>query len=125
MPTLQENLDFIRKVVDMSIADDIDSIKGKGSSLYGVIGLSAECKKNAKRDLERGRLIALSSIKQEWPASIMSKAIDAHCADQLSDLEYADRLNAAVTHQLDYCRTLISLYKQEMAAELSAAFHNT
>jgi hypothetical protein len=125
MTTLQVNLEAIRKVVDMPVADDIESIRGKGAALSGMLGLSAECKKNAKLEIGRSQLIALAGMDDSWPASVKTKSIDAHCAEQISDYEYADRLNAALTHQLEYVRSLLSFYKQEMAIEASAAFHNT
>ncbi len=117
MPTLQENLDYILSTVKMAVGDDIDSIRGKGNALAGILGLSSECKALAKRELELARKQAIQNIDKSLPPSVMLKAIDSECSDELYRFELADRLNASITHSLEYMRSLISLYKQEMTME--------
>lgn len=116
--TLNEKLNVIRKVVDTELCEDIDSAIGLATQISGIIGLSAECKAQAKKQLELARLRALQELRgEDYPPSIMSKAMDSHCSSELATYEYADRLNAAITHQLDMIRTIISYRKEEMANE--------
>lgn len=116
--TLNEKLNSIRKIVDMEIADDVESVMGKAQAISGIIGLSAECKAQAKKQLELARLKALSELQnKDYSPSVTLKAIDAHCADELAAYDYSDRLNAGITHQLDLLRTTISYRKEEIASE--------
>lgn len=115
---LNEKLNHIRSIVDTELCEDVESALGLASQISSVIGLSAECKASAKKKLELARLRAMQELRgEDYPPSIMSKAIDAHCSDELAVYEYADRLNAAITHQLDIIRTIISYRKEEMANE--------
>lgn len=116
MHTLREKLDSIRAALDADVTGvDIDSVVEKGKALAQLIGLSAECKAEAKQELEKSRMrvIAMHETKSISP-SILIKKMDASCADELRDFEYADRLNAGITHQLDFYRSVISLHKTEL-----------
>lgn len=116
--TLNEKLNAIRKIIDIDCADDIESIMGKGNQLNGIIGLSAETKAQAKKSLEVARLKALTQLEdKKFSPTVMIRAIDSHCSDELAAYEYADRLNAAITHQIDYIRTRISYEKSERENE--------
>jgi len=118
--TLKENLAFIRDAIDKNVTGcDIETIVEHGKELASLIGLSAECKAMAKRDLEKARVFALASLSgKKITPSVLLKMMDSECADEIHDLEYADRLNAGITHQLDYYRTLISLHKTELETSM-------
>lgn len=113
---LDEALKSIRDLLDVNTVEvDTDSVANHAQSLAAMIGLSAECKAEARRLLEWGRLKAMNRMEgKKISPSIMSKRIDAECAEEIRDFEYADRLNAGITHKLDTLRTIISLRKQEL-----------
>lgn len=116
--TLREKLEFIRKSMDVDVKDvDIDSVKNKGLELSQLIGLSAECKAEARRNMENARLAALKALDGKISPSVLLKMAEASCADQVAILEYADRINAGLVHQLDFLRSVISLHKEERKAE--------
>lgn len=114
--SLSEKLESIRKAIDTDVTGvDIDSLVEQGKMLASLIGLSAECKAEARRKLENARLIALKSLMgDKITPSVLLKMADAVCSDQIYEYEYADRLNAGITHQLDYYRSVISLHKVEL-----------
>lgn len=114
--TLSEKLESIRKAIDTDVTGvDIDSLVEQGKMLASLIGLSAECKAEARRKLENARLIALKSLMNDKiSTNVLLKMADAVCSDQIYEYEYADRLNAGITHQLDYYRSVISLHKVEL-----------
>jgi hypothetical protein len=120
MKSLKEKMEFIRVSIDQDVIGcDIESVVEKGKGLSQLIGLSAECKAEAKRNLEKSRVLAVASLAtRKLPPSVLLKLADAECADQLADFEYADRLNAGITHQLDYYRTIISLHKTELETSM-------
>jgi len=119
MIPLETKLKSIREVIDIEIPQgDIDAILGKGNQLEALIGLSAECKAHALKRLSLKKLEKLNELQgQELAPSVLIKAIDLNAAEEDALFQYADRINAAVTHELDYMRTLISYYKEEKKQE--------
>jgi hypothetical protein len=119
-PTLNQKLNSIRALIDADVTGvDIDSLIEKGKSLAQMIGLSSECKAQARKELEKKRLVSIAEIQhKDYSPSVMLKVVDAMSADELAAFEYADRLNAGITHQLDYYRTVISLHKTELENSL-------
>lgn len=117
---LEANLAAIRATVDTNIEGvDIDTVVEFGKRLASLIGLSAECKAEAKRRLEAARLTAINLLnKKDASPSVVLKMAEAMCGEESATFEYADRLNAGITHQLDYIRTVISLHKTELENSL-------
>lgn len=116
MNTLKEKLNSIRALIDVDVTGvDIESLIEKGKQLSQMIGLSAECKAATRKELESARIAAIIQIENKnYSPSVMLKIAEAMCADELAQYEYADRLNAGITHQLDYYRSVISLHKTEL-----------
>lgn len=119
-PTLKSKLNSIRALIDQDISGcDIDTVIEKGKALASMIGLSSECKAEAKKNLENRLLIAVHELgSKSYPPSVLLRVANAMCADEAAAFEYADRLNAGITHQLDYYRTVISLHKTELENSL-------
>jgi hypothetical protein len=117
---IERDLKAIRTVVDTDTTGaDIDSVVECGKKLAAMCGLSAQCMGAAKKRLEAARLKAISElIERKLSPSVMNKMVDAMCGEQLALYDYADRLNAAITHQLDYYRSCISLHKTELENSL-------
>jgi hypothetical protein len=118
--TLKEKLNSIRALIDVDVTGiDIDSLVEQGKKLSSMIGLSAECKAAAQKEFDNALLSALIQIEnKKYTPSVMLKIANAICADESAQLEYADRLNAGITHQLDFYRSVISLHKQELSTSM-------
>jgi hypothetical protein len=114
--SLKDKLNSIRALIDVDVTGvDIDSLVEKGKQLSQMIGLSAECKAAAKKELENALIAAIIQIEDKgYSPSVLLKIANAMCADEVAQYEYADRLNAGITHQLDFYRTVISLHKCEL-----------
>ncbi len=119
---IEANLKAIRLVVDTNVVGcDIETIVEQGKKLASIMGLSAECMAAAKKHLQNARLKAIKNLEgRNVSPSILLKMADGDCGLELATYEYADRLNASITHQLDYYRTVISLYKSELENSLKA-----
>lgn len=122
MDTLREKMIAIRDLLDVDTKElAIPSLVAHGQDLAAMIGLSAEVKSEARRNLENTRLAALKGLNDNKVAtSIIMKMADGACADQHAQLEYADRLNAGIVHQLDFIRTVISLHKTELETSMKS-----
>lgn len=118
--TIEAKLNAIRKVLDTDVTGvDIDSVVEQGKKLASLMGLSAECMAAAHKFLQNAKLKALQELNGKgYQPSVMIKMIDGMCGIESATYEYADRLNAAITHQLDYYRTVISLHKTEIENSL-------
>lgn len=112
---IEKNLKAIRALVDVDVSSvQIDDLVEHGKRLAAMIGLSAECMAAATRRLQSARLKAIEKMHDKYPPSVLLKMADAECGFEVALHEYADRLNAAISHQLDYYRTVISKYKVEL-----------
>lgn len=120
--SIEANLAAIRKVVDTDVTGcDIDTIVEQGKKLASIMGLSAEVMGAAQKHLQLARKKALKELESKGISpSVMIKMADGDAAMELAMYDYADRLNAAITHQLDYYRSVISLYKSELENSIKA-----
>lgn len=112
-------LNSIREAVDADVIDtDIINVQNKLLKLTQIIGLSSEAKASAKKLLHiKEKEIFLTMDKKLQP-SIQIKILNAECFEELAILDYADRLNSAIVHNIDALRSIISLYKTEMENSL-------
>lgn len=112
----KEKIRVINNAIDMEVNQDVtDSIVDKLHTCLMVVGTSAALKARAVKDLNDARLIAYAKHKNEGLApTVLKIVIDGETSQELADLEYADRLNAGLVHEIDGLRTIISLRKDEM-----------
>lgn len=114
-------LNAIRVAVDADILDvDIDVQKNKMIALTQLIGLSAETKASAKKILLKKELDVLSGLDKDLSPSVAMKRLNAGCYEEAALLEYSDRLNSALIHTIDAIRSVLSLYKTEVANSLKS-----
>jgi len=118
---LNKNLKAIREVLDTDVSGcDVESVIQKGHKLINLVGLASECKATARQILEETRLIKINELKNAgFSPSVLLKVVDANCANELMTYEYADRINAGISHSLDLIRSIISKEKEEMRLEIS------
>lgn len=117
---IEINLKSIRKIVDVDVTGcDIETVVEQGKKLSSIMGLSAECMAAAQKHLQNARLKAIKSLEgKNCPPSVLLKMADGECGIELATYDYSDRLNAAIVHQLDFIRTVISLHKSELENSL-------
>lgn len=113
---IEKNLGAIRALVDVDLTGcHVDDVVEHGKRLSAMMGLSAECMAAAQRRLQEARLLAIKRYQAEhFPPTVLLKMADGECALEHALYDYADRLNAAISHQVDFFRTVISKYKVEL-----------
>jgi len=119
-PTIGQKLKAIRDLVEVDLSNcGIDDVENHGKRLAAIIGLSAETMAQAKKQLDRKLLDAIINLESKnYPPSVLLKLAQAECGEESATYDYADRLNAGITHQLDFYRTVISKYKAELENSL-------
>lgn len=119
-PTIGEKLKAIRELVETDMSGEhIDVLEAHGKRLAAIMGLSAETMAHSKKLYQKSLLKALNALKdQGLSASVLLKMAQAECGEDEAVMDYADRLNAGISHQLDYYRTCISKWKTELENSL-------
>lgn len=100
-------------------ADNIDAVINRAQTLEAYLAQSSKMLADAKyRHSEFLNTTFMQSIREavrvNMSASITNKYIDSLCRDYKYLVDWCDRVNATITHELDFCRTLISKIKEEM-----------
>lgn len=123
MKTLAEivaSLNMIRETLDSDMIDsDIQNVTNKALKLTQLMGLSAETKASAKKLLGLKERMVFEMMDKKMPPSVQVRFLNSECYEENAILEYADRLNAGITHSIECLRSVISLYKQEMASGIN------
>lgn len=121
-PTIGEKLKAIRDLIEVDLGNShIDEVEAHGKRLAAIIGLSAETMAHSKKLYQAALLKAINGLKDSgYSPSVMLKTAQAQCGEDEAVMDYADRLNAGITHQLDFYRTVISKYKAELENSMKA-----
>lgn len=114
-----KELKIIQSVIDVEISEDIQEAVDRGN--YCSAQLARTGKLLADSKLIRDRKLSsevVTNLKKvvALPASTANKYVDALCFDENYLVNWCERVNRSCTHQLDWCRTLISKAKAEMQA---------
>jgi hypothetical protein len=118
---IERELERIDAFLNVSCSEQIEEVVERGNTLAVHIARSGKLLADAKHHLNgRMRQEVFETLKNAAKqAGATSKAvnaiIDSLCRDERYLVEWCDRVNRAATHQLDWCRTLVSKAKTEMS----------
>ena len=110
-------LEAIQQFLEISISEDMAEVEQRGNELVVYMARSGKLLADAKyhRDEKLNSAIVeeLKKILQLAP-STANKYIDALTKEENYLVSWSERVNRTCTHQIDWCRTLISKAKEEM-----------
>ena len=114
-----KELKIIQSVIDVEMNEDIQEAIDRGNYCSAQLARTGKLLADAK--LIRDRKLSsevVTNLKKvvALPASTANKYVDALCFDENYLVNWCERVNRSCTHQLDWCRTLISKAKAEMQA---------
>jgi len=114
-----KELKIIQSEIEIELSEDIQQAIDRGNYCSAQIARTGKLLADAK--IHRDRKLNSSIIGQmkkisQLPATTANKFADSLCEDENYIVNWCERLNRACTHQLDWCRTLISKAKEEMRA---------
>lgn len=114
-----EELRVIQSVIETELSEEIQEAIDRGNYCSAQMArtgkLLADAKIHRNRKLKSGivedlkRVIAL-------PASTANKYVEAMCEEENHLVDWCERVNRSCTHQVEWCRTLISKAKAEYQA---------
>lgn len=107
--------------LEITVSEQPEEIVERGNELSVIIARTGKMKADADyhRDaMMQSEIMSLlgDAVKMKLSASAVNKLLDAACKDYNYVATACERLNRTATHQLDWCRTLISKAKAELAA---------
>jgi len=119
MEKISQELKIIQSVIEVEMNEDIQEAVDRGNYCAAQIARTGKLLADAK--IHRDRKLnseVVANLKKviSLPALTANKFIDALCFDENYLVNWCDRVNRSCTHQLDWCRTLISKAKAEMSA---------
>jgi hypothetical protein len=99
------------------ISEDPMYVKTMLSEAYSWLALSAQLVASTKLYLgiakKHGFTQEIKTISL-IPASTLKQFIESYCYKEVANYEYAERLNACITHKTEGLRSLLSFAKEEM-----------
>ena len=112
-----KELKIIQSEIEIELSEDIQQAIDRGNYCSAQIARTGKLLADAK--LIRDRKLSsevVTNLKKvvALPASTANKYVDALCFDENYLVNWCERVNRSCTHQLDWCRTLISKAKAEM-----------
>lgn len=109
----------IQDFLEIELSEDVQEAVLRGSTLSVYMARSGKLLADAKihhdRKLRSDIVEQIKSINSMAP-SVAVKFTNTLVENESYLVNWATRLNASCTHQLDWCRTLISKAKAEMQA---------
>lgn len=111
-------LESVDKIVTPDLApspEDMEGIIGHGIELSNAIGTMAKLLADAKLvyNLKELEFMQANEDLYERP-TILTKKMSASLAHECALVTWADRLMAACTHKMDFYRSIVSKYKEEL-----------
>lgn len=114
---IQKEVNEIQEYTDITPSEDLTEIVNRGNDLIVYLSrtskLLADAKYHKDDKLNSTFLNEIKKISGLAP-SVANKYVDSLCKDENYLINWCERLNRVVTHQIDWCRTMVSKAKSEM-----------
>lgn len=110
----------IQEFLEITMSDNPQEVIERGNDLQvymartGKLLAYAKYMLNEQKRHETMDIIRDFIIDQKLSAKVQNALIDGLCKEEQYLVDWIDRLNAACTHQLDWCRSVNSKNKEEM-----------
>lgn len=110
----------IQEFLEITMSENPQEVIERGNDLQVYMARTGKLLADAKYILndqkrhETMDIIRDFIIDQKLSAKVQNALIDGLCKEEQYLVDWIDRLNAACTHQLDWCRSVNSKNKEEM-----------
>lgn len=116
---IQTELEEIQNFLEITLSEDINEAVVRGNDLAVYMARSGKLLADAKihkdEALKSETMLRIKEL-MSLPASTSNKFIDTLTKEENHLVTWADRINAACSRQLEWCRTVISKGKAEYQA---------
>lgn len=110
----------IQSFAEITISEDMNEAVLRGSDLVVYIARTGKMLADAKYHLneklrsEAMQVVEMVLKKQKISAGVQNSLIDSSCRDEQYLVDWIERLNRTCTHQMEWCRSVVSKGKEEM-----------
>lgn len=117
---IADELQGIDEFLNITQSEEMEEAVLRGNQLNSYMARSGKLLADAKFHLNNAMKSEIMEVlRQNAKMNNVSHTatnalIKSFCKDEQYLVDWADRVNATCTHQLDWCRTLISKAKEEM-----------
>lgn len=115
---VKENLEYLDSVFDEMREpshEDIDGIMGHGMVLSSVSGLLSKTLVDANKLLKMKELYFMNTNQGLWNSpTVLKKLMESNLSEYHSYVLLADRYLATCVHKMEFYRSVVSKYKQEL-----------
>jgi len=117
---LTEEAGQIQGFLEITMSDDPQEVVERGNDLIVYLARTAKMLADAKLILNEVRkdqcmeVVSRFIIDQKLSAKVQNALIDGLAREQQYLVDWIERLNACITHQMDWCRSVVSKNKEEM-----------
>lgn len=118
--SIAEELAAIDSYLNITMSEDVQEAVQRGNDLAVYIARTGKLLADAKYHLNGKKKSEVFDTLRETAsqAGATSKAvnaiIDSLCKEEQYLVDWADRVNKACVHNIDWCRTIVSKQKEEM-----------
>ena len=118
--SIAEELAVIDSYLNITMSEDVQEAVLRGNDLAVYIARSGKLLADAKYYLNGKKKSEVFDTLRETAsragatAKAVNAIIDSLCKDEQYLVDWADRVNRACVHNIDWCRTIVSKQKEEM-----------
>ena len=119
---LNEEATQIQSDLDVTQSEDANEAQERGNMLAAYISRTGKMLADAKYHLNAKKksdiMETLVDVAKRTPnasSTVVNELIKSLCKEEQYLVDWIERLNKTATHQLEWCRTVISKAKAEMA----------
>lgn len=107
----------VQSFLEITPSDNVEEIAQRGNDLAVYIARTGKMLADSK--YHKNKALTTSIVREmgqsaNIPPSTLNKLVDAATFEENYVTDWVERLNRSATHQLEWCRTLISKAKEEM-----------
>ncbi|MDR2775763.1 MAG: hypothetical protein LBC19_13690 [Tannerella sp.] len=127
---IRRELEGIDAFLNIECSEQIEEVVTRGNTLAVYIARSGKLLADAKYHLnarmksEVFETLRTTAKQAGATAKAINAIVDSLCREEQYLSDWCDRVNRSATHQLDWCRTLVSKAKAEMSITPSTYNHS-
>lgn len=109
------NAQAIQDTIDVPCAQEPQALMERLNELCSLLATSAQTVASYQHHVETEMFTAIQEAhRQEYAPSMAKVFAEGRCAEIRAEMKLSERQNAAIVHQIDSVRSILSFTKQEL-----------
>jgi uncharacterized protein YicC (UPF0701 family) len=117
---MKDELNTIQAFLEEPMDETPQEIIARGALLQVYLARTTKMLADAKHELNAAKTSEIMNILKEVAkqskasSTVMNELVKASCRDEQYIVDWLERMNKAITHQLEFCRSALSFAKEDM-----------